>query len=69
MISLLQVAALEDLLSFLYSLAPFQPLTRELLTTLAVFVKPVQLGPGELLTIAGDKVEGLIIIQVAIILQ
>lgn len=59
-----QVSALEDLLGFLSGLAPFKSLSRELLTALAVFVRPMQLGQGQLLAVAGSKVEGLIIIQV-----
>lgn len=63
---LLQISALKDLLDFLSGLPPFQSLGRDLLTTLAVFVRPVQLSQGQLLTIAGDKVEGLIVIQVGL---
>lgn len=65
----MQVAALENLLGFLSDLAPFKSLSRELLTTLAVFVRPVQLGQGQLLAVAGDKVEGLIIVQVGLALS
>jgi CRP-like cAMP-binding protein len=65
LLTLLQVAALEDLLGFLSGVGPFKGLSRELLTSLAVYVRPVRVGQGELLAVAGDKTNALIIIQVS----
>jgi hypothetical protein len=61
---LLQVSALEELLSFLGGVAPFRSLSRELLTSLAVYVRPLRVGQGELLAVAGDKATALMIVQV-----
>ena len=59
-----QVSALEDLLAFLSSLPAFSTLTRELLTSLAVFIKPVTVQPGTVLAVAGQATDALVIIQV-----
>jgi hypothetical protein len=64
---LLQVAALEELLGFLAGVGPFRGLSRELLTSLAVYVRPVRVGQGELLAVAGDKANTLLIIQVSLL--
>jgi len=59
-----QVSALEELLAFLSSLPAFGNLSRELLTSLAVFSKPVTAHPGQVLAVAGQPADTLIIIQV-----
>ncbi|WIA39242.1 hypothetical protein OEZ86_005365 [Tetradesmus obliquus] len=59
----LQVAALEELLGFLGGVAPLRGLSREALTSLALYARPLRVGVGELLAVAGDKVNALLIIQ------
>jgi hypothetical protein len=49
----------------LAGVGPFKGLSRELLTSLAVYVRPVRVGQGELLAVAGDKANALLIIQVS----
>jgi hypothetical protein len=58
------VSALEELLGFLSSLPAFSGLSREALTSLAVFVKPLTAQPGQVLALAGQPADALVIIQV-----
>lgn len=60
----LQVAALEELLGFLSSHPTFSGLSRELLTSLAVFIQPISAQPGQVLAMAGQPADALVIIQV-----
>jgi hypothetical protein len=64
MSNLRQVAALEELLGFLSSLPAFRGLSRELLTSLAVFIRPLSAQPGQVLAYAGQPADALVIIQV-----
>jgi hypothetical protein len=59
------VSALEDLLGFLSSLPAFHALSREALTSLAVFIKPASVTPGQVLAVAGQATDALIVIQVS----
>jgi hypothetical protein len=59
-----QVSALEELLGFLSSLPALSGLSREALTSLAVFVKPLSAQPGQVLALAGQPADALVIIQV-----
>jgi hypothetical protein len=66
MSNLLQVSALEELLGFLSSLPAFSGLSRELLTSLAVFIRPLSAQPGQVLAVAGQPADALVIIQVGV---
>jgi CRP-like cAMP-binding protein len=59
----LHVAALEELLGFLGSLPPFAGLPRELLTSLAVFARPLAAQPGQRVAAAGAAADALIVLQ------
>eukprot|EP00775_Hariotina_reticulata_P005930 gene5930-6170_t len=58
-----QVAALECLLGFLSGVGPFTGLSRGDLTSLAVFVRPLVVGAGQPITVAGQKADALMILQ------
>lgn len=58
------MAALEELLGFLGSLPAFSGLGREALTALAVFIRPLHAQPGQVLAVAGQPADALVIIQV-----
>lgn len=58
------MSALEELLGFLSSLPAFSSLSREVLTSLAVFIKPVATQAGQVLAVAGQPADSLVIIQV-----
>ena len=52
-------------MGFLSRVGPFSGLSRGDLTSLAVFVRPVLVGPGQPITVAGQKAEALMIVQVS----
>ena len=58
------MSALEELLGFLSSLPAFSGLSREALTSLSVFVKPLTAQPGQVLALASQPADALVIIQV-----
>lgn len=60
----IQVSALEELLCFLASLPVFRGLSREVLTSLAVFMRPLDAQPGQVLALGGQAADALLIIQV-----
>ena len=59
----LQVAALEGLLGFLGSVPAFAGLSRDQLTSLAVFCRPVKAAAGQVLAGQGEVVEALLVVQ------
>lgn len=59
-----QLSALEQLLESVGSLPAFSALSREMLTSLVVFMKPVTAQPGQVLAAAGQLADTLIILQV-----
>jgi hypothetical protein len=61
----MQVSALEELLGFLGSLPVFRGLRREVLTSLAVFMRPLDAQPGQVLALAGQAADALLIVQVS----
>jgi hypothetical protein len=61
----LQISALETLLEFLAGCRPFAGLSRDQLTSLAVFARPSRVVGGQLLALQGELVNSLVIVQVS----